>query len=122
MKKGMTREDSLAAVPIVNPTVKAARSASGLITLHVPRREDNLGRILITVFRVSPDVTKKVQLDEMGSFVWELCDGKNDVRAMVERLRERYHLEWKEAEVSLAAFMRSLMKKRLVALMLEKKR
>jgi hypothetical protein len=121
-RRGISREQSLEAVPVVNPSVRAVKSSAGLITLEIPRREDRLGRILITVCRVSPDVTKKIKLDDIGTFVWEMCDGKATIRVMIERLREQYRLEWKEAEVALVAFMRQLMRKRLVALLVEQKK
>lgn len=63
----------------------------------------------------------KVELDEVGSFVWELCDGRRSVREMVACLAKKYKLSRKEAEASLTAFLRSLAGRNLVAIVILKR-
>jgi hypothetical protein len=50
-------------------------------------------------------------LDEVGSFVWNLCDGEHPVSALVEALVERYKLGKREAEVSLTTYLKQLGKR-----------
>ena len=57
-----------------------------------------------------------MSLDEIGSLVWELCDGEHSVRHIVRALAERYKLHRKEAEVSVVAYLRMLAKKRFIAI------
>ena len=54
-------------------------------------------------------------LDEIGSFVWRLCDGNHSVREIIRALAARYKLHRKEAEVSVVAYLRTLAKRRLIA-------
>jgi len=52
-----------------------------------------------------------VALDEVGSFVWEQCDGNNTIDVIVRKIRNKYNLTRKEAETSLLMYMRQLGKR-----------
>ena len=54
---------------------------------------------------------RKLELDELGSFCWNLIDGDRQVREMARILAERYGLPAREAELSVAAFLRELGKR-----------
>ena len=62
---------------------------------------------------------KRVGLDEIGSYVWELCDGKNSVRSIVGRFQKKYKLNRKEAELSMLNYLKMLAKKKLIGLMIK---
>lgn len=113
----LTREQSLAAVPVRNQAVTASEEASGEICITIPRREAWWVKLLSKMFYVPKH--KKMSLDELGSYVWELCDGKNSVRAVIEKFRFRYSLNEKEAELSMVAYLKQLAKKGLIGLLLE---
>jgi hypothetical protein len=59
---------------------------------------------------------RKLQLDSLGSFVWELLDGKRTVRQIAETLAQEFQLHPKEAEVSVTQFLRSLGQRGLIGL------
>jgi hypothetical protein len=61
--------------------------------------------------------TKKLQLDAMGTAVWDLVDGKRSVRGIVRIFAETHRLENKEAEVSVTSFIRELGKRGLLGLL-----
>ncbi len=65
---------------------------------------------------------RRIELDEVGAFVWDLCDEKTPVRAMIDRLCERYKMNRKEAEVALLSYLRTLAKKRLVFIVVPKEK
>lgn len=57
---------------------------------------------------------KRIELDSMGSFVWERCDGERSVGQIVDDLCDEYRLHRREAEASLAEFLTELRKRGLV--------
>ena len=58
-------------------------------------------------------------LDEVGTEVWQMCDGHTSVATMIDRLRDRYKLDRKEAEVSLLSYLKTLGQKRFVGFLVE---
>lgn len=59
---------------------------------------------------------RKLELDELGTFCWELIDGRNSVRDVAARLAERYGLPGREAELAVAGFLRELGRRGVVGL------
>ena len=60
--------------------------------------------------------TKKLQLDAMGTFVWDLVDGKRSVRTIIQIFAKTHRLGNKEAEVSVTSFIRQLGQRGLLGL------
>jgi len=60
--------------------------------------------------------TKKLQLDAMGTAVWDLVDGNRSVRRIVEIFAETHRLDNREAEVSVTGFIRELGQRGLLGL------
>jgi hypothetical protein len=60
--------------------------------------------------------TKKLQLDAMGTAVWDLVDGNRSVRRIIEIFAETHRLDNREAEVSVTGFIRELGKRGLLGL------
>ena len=112
----LTREQSLASVPVRNAAIREECREDGTLLLRVPIRRTGVWKALGRVLNV-PEADRRVELDELGTFVWELCDGKTDVRAIIERFSRRFKLNRKEAEVSMVAYLRTLARRRLVGIM-----
>lgn len=76
------------------------------------RRSDWLG----TLFRwlTSRPVHRQIELDEIGGFVWSLCDGFHSVADIAEELQQRYQLSRREAMASLTEFLSLLQKRGLI--------
>ncbi|MFW6162413.1 MAG: PqqD family protein [Planctomycetota bacterium] len=113
-RKPMSREQSLTSIPVRNEAIEQERTDEGTVRLIIPRRDDWWVRAAARFFYVPK--RRRIVLDEIGSFVWELCDGDNDVRRIIRALAERYQLHRKEAEVSVVAYLRQLAKRRLIAI------
>ena len=60
--------------------------------------------------------TKKLQLDAMGTAVWDLVDGNRSVRRIVRIFAETHRLENREAEVSVTSFIKQLGQRGLLGL------
>ena len=60
--------------------------------------------------------TKKLQLDALGTSVWDLVDGKRSVRIIIRIFAKIHRLENREAEVSVTSFIRQLGQRGLLGL------
>jgi hypothetical protein len=118
-RQALTRDQSLAAKPVRNKNVAVGRDDDGNVIFTLPRRKawwaDWIARILRMPER------KKVALDEVGTVVWDLCDGKNTVRSIIERFVDKYKLNRREAEVSMFAYLKELTRRGFVGLVLDGK-
>ena len=113
--QAVSREMILSAIPVRNPACDWQQVSGEEVRITVHRREDWRGKLVAVLFPAAK--TRKVQLDEIGSAIWAMCDGENSVSVIARVLSEKYGLEWKEAEVSLLAYLNILLGKRMVALM-----
>ena len=116
----LSREQALQAVLIRNDAVTVDEKDSGDLVISIPILETRSFRLLAWFMRrASKDpvpTSRKIELDEIGSFVWRSCDGKTTVGQLVNKLSKKYKLPRKEAEYSTTLFIRELAKKHLIAL------
>ena len=110
----ITRQEILTAVPIRNSLIEWEINAQDEVVLKIPRRADRAGRILHRVFAAPP--YKQVVLDEVGSDVWQLCTGENNVDTIVKTLAKKYKLGRREVELSLANYLRTLAQRGYIGL------
>jgi len=61
---------------------------SGIIRLRVIKFKSRIGKALCKIFN-RPNYFF-VNLDEIGSFIWKNCDGKNSIADILEKLKEKY--------------------------------
>lgn len=111
------RGESLSARPVLNSLVKLERGQDGNTILQVPRRDGGLVRSVSRWFHLPP--YKRIALDELGTFVIELCDGRHTVREMVRRFAREFRLNEREAEVGITTFLRTLARRSVIALVIE---
>ena len=103
--------------PARNELLKWERNDRGEAQITVTRQETWKVRLLSKLFYVPKDRT--ITLDEVGSEVWEMCNGRTSVAQMINSLRDKYKLDRKEAEVSLLSYLKTLGQKRFVGFLLE---
>jgi hypothetical protein len=53
-------------------------------------------------------LTKKLQLDNIGSMVWLMIDGSTDVKTIIKQIVPETGLSLQEAEISVTTFLREL--------------
>ncbi|MFQ6096003.1 MAG: PqqD family protein [Candidatus Bathyarchaeia archaeon] len=125
-KPTISRSDFFKVRPVRNPGVKWEKDDSGKIQLLIPIRQESVrkkgfSKILVRLFP-KPDVKeKKVQLDKIGSFVWELCDSNRTVEEIVNSLNEEYKMIPREAEISLRIYFEQLTKRGLLGFIFPEK-
>ncbi|MCK5527274.1 MAG: PqqD family protein [Candidatus Latescibacteria bacterium] len=110
----------LGSKPIRNELVHWERDDNGEVLITLTRQTGWKINLLAKIFYVPKE--RKIGLDEIGSQVWEMCDGKHTVDRMIRRLAQTHQLNRREAEVALTTYLRQLGKKRLVGFAVSKKR
>ena len=103
--------------PARNDLLKWERNDRGEAAITVTRQDTWKVRLLSKLFYVPKDRT--ITLDEVGSEVWQMCNGSTTVAQMIDSLRDKYKLDRKEAEVSLLSYLKTLGQKRFVGFLLE---
>lgn len=109
-KAPLSRIQSLACIPKQNEEIQWQQLDNGeiLFTYAVP-----LGRLFLSLHRrfsknEAAVPTKKLQLDQMGSFVWKEIDGKKTVKEIIGIFAHSHKVTSHEAETAVAPFLRSL--------------
>ena len=116
-KPKLTREAMLNSRPARNDALKWEQNDDGEVQIRVTRQDNWKIRLLSRMFYIPKE--RKITLDELGTEVWTLCNGKNTVAEMIEALSVKYQLNRKEAEVSLLNYLKTLGQKRFVGFVLE---
>ena len=116
----LTREAMLSSRPARNDLLKWEKNETGEARITVERQETWKVRLLSRVFYIPRERT--ITLDEVGTEVWQMCNGRTTVAQMIENLRDKYQLDRKEAEVSLLSYLKTLGQKRFVGFVIDKDR
>ena len=114
----LTKKAALKYRPIKNPEIKEKRLKSGEVLLTyfisvrpwMARLADRFGQNKGKKFE------KKIQLDELGTTVWDMIDGDRSVQQIIEEFSAKYRVHLKEAEVAVTSFIKTLGKRELIGL------
>jgi hypothetical protein len=114
----LTRAEALKCTPMRNTEIKEERLETGEVLLTYPIRIRPWVADLVRRFggegnRVQ---SKKLHLDELGTTVWDLMDGRRSARQIISRFARKYQLHTREAEVGVTRFLRILGKRGLIGL------
>ncbi len=113
----LPRDRALACVPVRNPEAGENRTDEGiLLSYPVEVKPWFQGIFRHVAGRESGIIVRKLQLDAMGSAVWEMIDNRRSVREIAELFAEEHGLGRREAEIPVSAFLRELGRRGLVAL------
>lgn len=105
-------------VPVRNAEVQATSAPDGLVRLAYPLAvKPWFGRLAekVNLWDQRPMI-KRLELDEMGSFVWDRIDGVRSVRRIAGELAAHYGLQAREAELSVTAFIKTIGQRGLIGL------
>ncbi len=67
-------------------------------------------------FRKMIDKPYKIDLDEVGSFIWELCDGKNDLSDILQKVKNNFGDKVNPAEERVLNFIKQMNNTKLIQL------
>jgi len=106
----------MAAVPTRHPAVGLERDSEGRVTLLLPLPQGRWGRLLGRFMKIPQEVYKRLELDEIGTLVWDSCDGRRTVRDIVRGVIERYGFSRREGEMATVSFLRRLARRGCIVL------
>ena len=114
----LSRTEALEYTPVKSREISQIRLESGEVIIEYPL----IVRPWITAVAKRlggpqhQKQTKKLQLDAMGTSVWDLVDGQRSVRMIIQIFAKAHRLENREAEVSVTSFIRQLGQRGLLGL------
>jgi hypothetical protein len=114
----LTPEQVLTSRPVRNEALKTEPMEGGGLRVHVSRSGRWWVRLLALLFPIPRE--RVVELDAAGQQVWELCDGKNTLREIMEEFQRQHKLTRSEAEWSLRTYLKDLGKRGLVGFLVRK--
>ncbi|MFN3690150.1 MAG: PqqD family protein [Fimbriimonadales bacterium] len=109
----LDRRQVLRLYPLRNAAVRSEPNEDGIYILIVPLQLRGLFGWFSRIFKLPRE--HRIELDEIGSTVWALCDGRHSVETIVQRLVQQFKLERREAEYSLFAFLNTLSRRGFIA-------
>jgi len=113
---GLSRAEALACRPVRNREVREEKLESGdlLLTFPLLVRPWLAGLAKAVGLQDRQVLTRKLQLDEMGSLTWTLMDGERSLADLVEIVSRKYRLQRRETEVAITTFLRELGRRGLI--------
>ncbi len=116
-KPNIDRRQSLAAIPVRNPTIvneTVTKDGDGIVVLTRLER----GNRWWSRF-APPVIEQRIELDEMGAFVFRRINGERKVQQIIEEFIRNFRVNRREAELSTVAFLKSLAQKRLISIVVK---
>jgi hypothetical protein len=114
----ISRAEALDRIPAKNVQITEDRLETGEVLIGYPVTIRPFFAALVKRFGGPEEQvqTKKLQLDTLGSSVWDLLDGKRSVRQLIQIFAETHQLQPREAEVAVTQFIRELGRRGLIGL------
>ncbi len=114
----LTRDQALACTPVRNDIVKWEILDSGLVRVeYVLVLKPLLKSIFERFGSPSSELpTRKLELDALGSQVWQMIDGSRTTAQLIEDFARLQNISTQEAEQSITLFLRELGRRGLIAL------
>jgi hypothetical protein len=106
----------LDAVPMANEAVRVERHGETVILFVQVQRRWWMRGPLSWLLPMRNE--KGMALDALGREVWEACDGKQTTEQIIERFARKHRLRFHEARLAVIGFLRSLVDRRLIVLVL----
>ena len=103
--KMKSKENYLEKIPCHNPRIKWGKDDKGLVTLEMENRgfANFLAQKLLKKPRIS-----FIHLEEFGSFIWTVIDGKQDIIAIGKLVKEKFGDKAEPLYERLAGYIKTL--------------
>jgi len=118
-KTKLSREESLRSRPVKNEMLQWEKDLKGEVIIYIPQRQNWWVKFLRRFIYVPKQ--RRILLDKLGSEVWDMCDGQNTVKDIIERFRQQHKLSWKEAELSMTTYLKQMAQKGLIGFIIDQK-
>lgn len=104
----------LRAVPNRNQAMETQRGRRGAVVSIPLRRPGWLVPPLSWLLPYSSH--RRVQLDDLGMEVLDLCDGRRSIEKIIESFAASHKLSFREAQLAVTTFLRQLTQRGLIAI------
>lgn len=113
-----TRHQALECIPVKNPQVKEEIQDNGEVRLiyQVQVRPWFQGVIKKLMKKDQTLINRTLQLDILGSIVWQMIDGTKSVHTIIKDFQTDNQINRREAELSVTSFFKELGKRGLLAM------
>jgi hypothetical protein len=108
--------------PLRNPGVSFEVAEDGTALLLAPLETQGMGVAGLLARWMKAPSHKKIELEPIGAYVWELCDGSTTFESISKKLRDRYKMNRLEADAALMEFLQLLSRRRLITLLVANKK
>jgi len=112
----LNRDAALGCIPLRNPRVDCQRLDSGCVQLAYPVVMRPFWAALARRLGAGGPVTRQLELDLMGTAVWDLIDCQASVRQIADSFARRFQLDGAEARTSVTAFLRELGRRGIIGM------
>lgn len=114
----MNKQRALTVIPVQNSEVTTQVSSSGHILIRYPVTvRPWMAKLLRRFTDTSPQIRfRKLQLDNLGTNVWQMIDGKRTVQDIIDEFAQLHQLPTAESESAITQFFRDLGKRGLVGM------
>ena len=110
----MDRQGAMILRPAHNSNLKWEKQVSGETVITVPQNKKVNPLVKWMAKWVNAPKERRVELDEVGGFVWELCTGANTVDVIVQKTGREFKMNRREAEVSVTMFLQMLHERKFI--------
>ena len=121
--KGSSRKQFLQLLPLRNPAL-GWDEENGIVVLRIRHQQSaNAGNWKARVAKVFVQLPEEraVELDAVGSDVWQMMDGQTRVSAIVDALIKKHRLTRREAELSVQQYFKELSRRNYIGFLAEVK-
>jgi len=114
----LSREEALNCIPVKSASIQAAQTAEGMVRLQYPLVLKPWIAELAQRFRGTQYTppSRQLELDELGSLTWDLINGKQTVREIVQQFSGQTKVHPKEAEAAVTRFLRELGRRGIIGM------
>ena len=115
-KHKLKQKQILKAKPVQNSIIYWEKDPNGEAILHVPRRNTWWINSLARILKIPP--LRKIVLDLVGTYVWELCTGENTVADLIKIFQKKHKLTPKQAGTSMISYLNQMASRGLITFLL----
>ena len=114
----LDRSAALRCTPVKSAMISEHRLENGEVLIRYPVAvRPWMAKLMQRLGRPADAVqSRKLQLDSLGTAVWDLIDGKRSVKEITQTFAGAYRLQAREAEVSVTRFVRELGRRGVIGL------
>ena len=116
----LSKAEALEAIPVKNDHLEEERLPDGVVLIRYPAvpARSMIANLVRRIGGGGPSKVRirKIQLDRLGTEVWEMMDNQRSVKEIIAGFAERHQLSQREAEISITQFVRMLGQKGLIGL------